>query len=129
MNQREFIYNYNDTHKHQFNDFLFDRDEDGIILALKKIILSFQRDKTFIIKVKNFRVVEDYGEILEIMRDYEKSKRKSYNKGRTRDKDLDVLIVPSVEFSKSDIFNRFSYVVVDPVFSSSSVAPSGISAV
>ena len=95
QNQREFIRQYNKENKHPFNNFLFERDEDSIILALKKIILSFQRSKTFTIRVDGFRVVDDYHEILEIMRNYEKSKRKSYNNSRSRDKELDdVVLIP-----------------------------------
>ena len=50
-NQYEFIHAFNDTHREQFNDDLFNRDSDEIIEELKKAILSCQRDLYFTIKI------------------------------------------------------------------------------
>ena len=62
-NQAEWIYHYNNEHRPQFNDDLFVRDDYEVIEALKRIILSRQRDKYFTIRVDKFTVVEDYEEI------------------------------------------------------------------
>ena len=45
------------------------RNDDSIIEHLKEVILSAQRDKFFTIKVKGFRVIEDYREIYNILYD------------------------------------------------------------
>ena len=42
-------------------------NDDSIIEHLKEVILSAQRDKFFTIKVKGFRVIEDYREIYNIL--------------------------------------------------------------
>ena len=58
-NQYEFIRKFNDEHRHPFNDVLFQRSDDEIIEALKKVILSCERDKYFTLKVQQFLVIED----------------------------------------------------------------------
>src|SRR5574343_519547 len=63
FNQKEFIAAYNNEYREQFNPVLFTRNDDSIIEHLKEVILSAQRDKFFTIKVKGFRVIEDYREI------------------------------------------------------------------
>src|SRR5690606_15929828 len=61
-------------YREQFNPILFNRDDYEVIEALKKVILSCQRDKYFTIRVENFRVVEDYDEIIEILYNHEQEK-------------------------------------------------------
>lgn len=73
-NQAEWIYHYNNEHRPQFNDDLFVRDDYEVIEALKRIILSCQRDKYFTIRVDKFTVVEDYEEIHNILYNYEQKK-------------------------------------------------------
>lgn len=72
--QAEFIREYNDKHREEFNPILFQRDDYEVIEALKKVILSCQRDKYFTIRVDNFRVVEDYDEIVKILYNHEQEK-------------------------------------------------------
>jgi hypothetical protein len=72
--QAEFIRHYNETHREEFNPVLFQRDDYEVIEALKKVILSCQRDKYFTIKVTGFRVVEDYEEIADILYNHEQEK-------------------------------------------------------
>lgn len=79
--QGEFINKFNLENRLPFNDKLFERDEDEIILELMKVILSAQRDQAaFKIKVSSFHVVEDYDMINKILAEYttetEKNKKK-----------------------------------------------------
>lgn len=80
MNQREFINKFNNENRLPFNDRLFERDEDEIIIELMKVILSAQRDQVFQIHVNSFHVTEDYNEINRILAEYtnetEKNKKK-----------------------------------------------------
>ena len=97
INQSQFIRQFTDKHREQFNDELFVRDEDQIIEELKKVILSCQRDKAFTIRVDKFTVVDDYNEIQRILYEYDLSKAK---KGATvstylslKESDVKLLIV------------------------------------
>ena len=85
-NQYSFIREYNDKNRPQFNPELFDRSDDAIIEVLKKVILSIERDRYFVIKVKNFTVVDDYQQIRILLREQEKLKSKNKNKQKIDDK-------------------------------------------
>ena len=85
-NQYSFIREYNDKNRPQFNPELFDRSDDAIIEVLKKVILSIERDRYFVIKVKNFTVVDDYQQIRTLLREQEKFKSKNKNKQKIDDK-------------------------------------------
>ena len=85
-NQYSFIREYNDKNRPQFNQELFDRSDDAIIEVLKKVILSIERDRYFIIKVMNFSVVDDYQQIRTLLREQEKFKSKNKNKQKIDDK-------------------------------------------
>ena len=85
-NQYSFIREYNDKNRPQFNPELFNRSDDAIIEVLKKVILSIERDRYFVIKVKNFTVVDDYQQIRTLLREQEKFKSKNKNKQKIDDK-------------------------------------------
>ena len=85
-NQYSFIREYNDKNRPQFNPELFNRSDDAIIEVLKKVILSIERDRYFVIKVKNFTVVDDYQQIRVLLREQEKFKSKNKNKQKIDDK-------------------------------------------
>jgi len=91
-NQAEFIRKFNETHREEFNPVLFQRDDYEVIEALKKVILSCQRDKYFTIKVTNFRVVEDYDEIYDILYRHEQERinRNKNNKSENPYKYIDL---------------------------------------
>ena len=84
MNQYEFIRQFNDTHRQPFNDKWFERSDDEIIDQLKKVILSCERDRFFILKVKQFQVVDDYPTIMRMLREQEKIKSDSKDKDFNR---------------------------------------------
>lgn len=85
-NQYSFIREYNDKNRPQFNPELFNRSDDAIIEVLKKVILSIERDRYFVIKVMNFSVVNDYQQIRILLREQEKFKSKNKNKQKIDDK-------------------------------------------
>lgn len=99
FSQSDFIHKYNDETAEHFNAELFERDDNEIIEYLKKVILSCQREKFFIIKVINFTVVEDYREITKILYDYEESitskkkKENVYKYINLKDSDIKLLII------------------------------------
>ena len=99
MNQNEFIKNYNDEYREKFNDNLFHRDDNEIIEALKKVILSCERDKYFTLKVEKFTVVEDYAEIIRLLSERELERVKGveknnrYNYITLKDSDIKLLVV------------------------------------
>lgn len=78
--QAEFIKNFNETHREQFNDELFERSSDDIIKEVERVILSCQRSKSFLIRVDKFTVVEDYAEIQDMLYEYEKIRTRSKDK-------------------------------------------------
>jgi hypothetical protein len=99
-NQSRFIRQFNDESREKFNPTLFERDDNDIIEALKKVILSCQRDKYFTIKVTKFTVVKDYNDILDILYRYEQE-RINRNKNNKLDnnykyinlKDSDIMLL------------------------------------
>lgn len=98
--QAKFIREFNETHRPPFNDKLFERDDDKIVEALQKVILSCERNKYFILKVDKFTVVDDYGTIMKMLREQESiksdSKDKSFNKYdyiSLRDSEIRLLVV------------------------------------
>lgn len=80
LSQAAFIRQFNDNYREDFNNELFYRSDDDIILQIEKVILSCQRSKYFIIRVDKFTVVEDYTEINRLLKEQEKVKSKSKDK-------------------------------------------------
>ena len=61
LSQNEFLRNFTDKERLDFNDELFIRDEDEIVTELMKVILSAQRNTPiFTILVDSFTLTEDY---------------------------------------------------------------------
>ena len=71
INQRQFIREYNEENREEFNKELFERNDDDIVRQLEYVILSCQRHRTFRIKVINFSIVDSYNEINKLLREYE----------------------------------------------------------
>ena len=85
MNQSEFIYNFNKNNREQFNPYFFNRDDMVLVETMKKLILSLQRDSYFTIRVDNFTLVQEYSEIMRILREYEQQR---INRKKSKNKDL-----------------------------------------
>lgn len=86
MNQSELVAKFIRDKFPKFNDKLFRKSDDDIIEALKKVILSIQRDRAFTIKVVKFRVVDEYFEVQKTLRDYEEATLSKKNKNRSANK-------------------------------------------
>lgn len=108
MNQREFIYKFNDKYREKFNAELFKRSDDAIIEFLKNLIKSCEREMGvggyFTIRIQNFHVIEDYNEIISVLQKYQEvainksSKLKSSMDNRydfidLKESDLKLLVV------------------------------------
>lgn len=98
INQSQFIRQYNDESREEFNPLFFYRSDDDIIQELQKVILSCQRNKHFLIKVESFEVKSGYEEILEELRIDEmnrnpKDKDNKYNYISLKDSKIKLLIV------------------------------------
>ena len=76
-NQSQFIHEFNKKHRERFNAQLFQRSDSEIIRYLKNIIKSCERTmgvgSYFTIKINNFRVVDDYEEIISILQKYQEN--------------------------------------------------------
>ena len=83
-NQSQFIRAFNDSYREPFNEVLFERSDDEIIEELKKVILSCERSRYFILKVQKFTVIEDYQTIIEMLREQERIKSDSKDKDFNR---------------------------------------------
>ena len=98
LNQHQFVREYNDETREEFNPDLFYRSDDDIIKEIQKVVLSCQRSKNFLIKVESFEVKSSYEEILEELRLDEmtrnpKDKDNKYNYISLKDSDIKLLIV------------------------------------
>lgn len=94
----QFIREFNDQNREEFNDELFIRNEDDIIAEIEKAILSCQRNNVFTIRVEKFTVVEDYNEIYRILYEYEERMRKDGESNKMdfipmKDSDIKLLVV------------------------------------
>lgn len=78
--QAEFMRQYNDQHREQFNELLFERSNQSIIDAVSKVIYSCERDKYFTLKVLSIRPIMNYEEIYNTLRDHEENRRKEGDK-------------------------------------------------
>lgn len=80
MNQTEFIHEYSDRNREQFNPKLFERNEYDIVQEIEKVILSCERNRYFTLKVRNFRVIENYEEIHDTLYNHEEQRNSRKNK-------------------------------------------------
>ena len=104
MNQREFIYNYNNIHRPKFNDDLFVRTDDELLNAMRDVIYSCERNEAFIIKVLDFSVIDDYDEINRVLWEYEDF---IINKGKRTTETTVTKKSPSINSKKT---NQFAFI-------------------
>lgn len=95
IDQHQFIRQFNEKYREDFNKELFERNDDDIIREIEKVILSCQRSRAFRIKVINFSVVDDYDEIHRLLQEYE---RNNSNRKKTTDNKYD-----NIQLKESDI--------------------------
>lgn len=78
VSQAQWIHDFNDEFRPEFNDSLFQRDNQSIVDEVSKVIYSCQKDKYFTLKVLSIDTITDYEEIYNTLRDhYEGRKKKS----------------------------------------------------
>lgn len=80
MTQAQFMRLYNENHREEFNPIFFQRSNQDIMDAVKKIIMSCERDKYFTLKVLNMREIYDYEEIINLLKDHVDKRRKPNSK-------------------------------------------------
>lgn len=76
ITQEEFIRQYNDRHREQFNPAYFDRNNQDIMDCMKKVIYSCEKDKYFTLQVRSIREIYDYETIYNMLREYQEGRKK-----------------------------------------------------
>ena len=98
INQAQFMRNFNDSHREQFEPKLFKRDNEDIVNAIHEVVKSCERDKYFTLKLLSFEAIYDYEDIFNILRLHEEKRRRKNNKlENTYDfiniKDTDMILI------------------------------------
>lgn len=71
ITQMQYIHEYNRQFRPRFNRAFFNRSDDDLINALMKIIYSCERNTSFVIKVLDFQVIDNYDDVNHILWEYE----------------------------------------------------------
>ena len=80
LTQRQFIKEFNDKTRPQFNKQLFERSDEDSVRELEKVVRSCERhNKFYTIEVYDFYVITDYVEIYKRLREHELSRIKANN--------------------------------------------------
>ena len=98
MNQAEFMRQFNEAHREEFEPALFQRDNEDLVHAIEQIVRSCERDKYFTLKLLSFNVIYNYEEIYNTLREHEESRRKKNSKVENsydfiQIKDTDMILV------------------------------------
>ena len=80
LDQAQFMRQFNETHREEFNPELFERDNEEIVEAIRQVVYSCQRDKYYTLKVLSFEAIYDYEEIYNTLRNYEEKQKKKNSK-------------------------------------------------
>ena len=107
-NVDKFMYEFNKNNREEFNDYWFQRNDDDLIEGMKRVILSCQRDKYFVLKVLNFETIKDYNEINRTLYEYYSSKTKNgkridYNYEYINLRDSDIMLLKVTYYVKLNI--------------------------
>ena len=111
MNQAQFMREFNEAHREQFNPKLFERNNEDMIDVIHKILLSCEADKYYTLKLINFKVISDYEEIYDTLRAHEESRRKKNSKVENsfdfiNIKDTDIILIKAVWFIRHNGIER-----------------------
>lgn len=98
ITQAEFIRQYNDANREEFNPVYFQRDNQEIMDCVKKVIMSCERDRYFTLKVLSMREIYDYEEIYNMLHTYTSTRSRKNNKvdnpyGYIEIKDSDIMLL------------------------------------
>lgn len=95
LDQAQFMRQFNETHREEFNPELFKRDNTEIVEAIRQVVESCQRDKYYTLKLLSFKAIYNYEEIYNTLREHEEKRRKkndrnpnSYDFINIRDTDM-----------------------------------------
>ena len=80
LNQAQFMREFNESHRENFNPNLFKRNTQDIIDSIYQIVKSCERDKYFTLRLEKFQVIEDYEEIINALKKHEESRRRKNDK-------------------------------------------------
>lgn len=80
LTQAQFMRQFNETHREQFNPDLFKRDNDEIVEAIREVVTSCQRDKYYTLKLLSFTPIYDYEEIYNTLREHDERRKKKNDK-------------------------------------------------
>lgn len=78
LNQNQFMRQFNESHREEFNPELFKRDNEEIVEAIRSVLMSCQRDKYYTLQLLSFKAIYEYEEIYNTLREHE-AKRKRKN--------------------------------------------------
>lgn len=92
--QNQFLAQYCEKYTEPFNPQIMIKKDEDIIEAVKKVILSAQRDKFFTIKVQGFRTIDSYIEIENVLHSV-MEKRKN--------KRIKINVIDYIDMKPSDI--------------------------
>ena len=111
MNQAQFMREFNESHREEFNPELFKRDNQEMIDVIHKILLSCEADKYYTLKLLDFKVITDYEEIYNTLRAHEESRRKKNSKAENaydfiNIKDTDIILIKVIWFIKHNGLER-----------------------
>ena len=77
MNQSQFMREFNEKHREEFNPELFKRDNEDMVRSLEQLIRSCEREKYFTLKLLSFNVIWDYEDIYNTLRLHEEKRRRT----------------------------------------------------
>lgn len=80
MNQSQFMREFNEKHREEFNPELFKRDNEDMVRSLEQLIRSCEREKYFTLKLLSFNVIWDYEDIYNTLRLHEEKRRRKNSK-------------------------------------------------
>ena len=80
INQAQFMRQFNETHREEFEHSLFERDNEDLIRSLHQLVLSCERDKYFTLKLLSFNVIWNYEDIYNTLRAHEEKRKKKNSK-------------------------------------------------
>lgn len=80
INQSQFMRQFNETHREEFEPELFKRDNMDLVRSLEQLVRSCERDKYFTLKLLSFNVIWDYEDIYNTLRAHEEKRRRKNSK-------------------------------------------------
>ena len=103
LNQAKIVSMYSEKYGMHFNPDLFIKDEHEVVEYLKKIILSCQRNRVFVIKVIGFKVIDSIQEIKKAIIEYDREKFERKNRNSKVHKVFDESRYDVIDLKESEI--------------------------